>query len=93
MERQEFNEIKWGDHEDYVTVTGEVIEEQSRWSVYKSCVLKQVSTGKFFEAYWGEGATEYQEGQDEDWSLTEVEPFEVTVTKYKSISGGIRHES
>jgi len=62
IDTEAFQEIMWGDNEDFKALTDTTIEEQSRWSVYKSCVYKQLSTGKLFEAYWGEGATEYQEG-------------------------------
>ena len=92
MNYQEFSEILWNDNEDYEAVTSTKIEDQSRWSVYKSCVFKQKSTGKFFEACWGEGATEYQEDQCEDWSFTEVVPIEVTVIKYSNAKNGIRYE-
>lgn len=92
IDNDTFREILWGDHEDFEAVTDTVIEDQSRWSVYKSCVFKQKSTGKFFEAYWGEGATEMQDGQDEDWSFTEVEPKEVTTIVYSQVEGGQRFE-
>jgi len=92
MNYQEFNEILWDDNEDYESVTSTKIEDQSRWSVYKSCVFKQKSTGKFFEAHWGEGATEYQEDQCEDWSFTEVAPIEVTVIEYSNVKNGIKYE-
>lgn len=87
-----FEEILWGDHEDFESVTDVTLEDQTRWSVYKSCVFKQKSTGKFFEAYWGEGATEYQEGQNEDWSFTEVEPKEVKTIVYTMVKDGARFE-
>ena len=92
MNYQEFSEILWNDNEDYESVTSTKIEDQSRWSVYKSCIFKQKSTGKFFEAYWGEGATEYQEDQCEDWSFTEVVPIEVTVIEYSNAKNGIKYE-
>lgn len=92
IDNETFEEIMWGDHEDFEAVTDTTIEDQSRWSVYKSCVYKQKSTGKFFEAYWGEGATEYQEGQNEDWSFTEVEPKEVTKIVYSHIKDGQKFE-
>lgn len=92
IDNDTFKEILWGDHEDFEAVTDIKIEDQSRWSIYKSCVYKQKSTGKFFEAYWGEGATEMQDGQDEDWSFTEVEPKEVTTIVYSTVSGGQRFE-
>ena len=92
IDNETFEEILWGDNEDFKAVTDTKIEDQSRWSVYKSCVYEQISTGKFFEAYWGEGATECQEGQNEHWSFTEVEPKEVTVIKYVGIKDGQKFE-
>lgn len=92
IDNETFKEILWGDHEDFEAVTDTAIEDKSRWSIYKSCVYKQKSTGKFFEAYWGEGATEYQEGQNEDWSFTEVEPKEVIQVVYSAVKGGFRFE-
>ena len=92
IDNETFHEILWGHHEDFEEVTDTVIEDKSRWSIYKSCVYKQKSTGKFFEAYWGEGATEYQEGQNEDWSFTEVEPKEVIQVVYSAVKGGTRFE-
>jgi hypothetical protein len=92
IDNETFEEIQWGDHEDFEAVTDTIIEDQSRWSVYKSCVYRQKSTGKLFNAYWGEGATESQEGQDEYWSFTEVEPYEVTVIKYREIKDGQQFE-
>ena len=92
IDNETFQEILWGDHEDFEAVTDTKIEDKSRWSIYISCVYKQKSTGKFFEAYWGEGATEQQEGQDEDWSFTEVEPKEVTITVYNCVKDGQKFE-
>lgn len=92
MEKEEFNEILWGDNPDYKMVTEVSIDDQSRWSIYKSVIVQQISSGKYFEASWGEGATEYQEGQDEPWSLVEVEPYEETVIFYRQVKGGICYE-
>lgn len=92
IDNETFEEIMWGDHDDFEAVTDTKIEDKSRWSIYKSCVYKQKSTGKLFEAYWGEGATECQEGQNEDWSFTEVEPKEVTTIVYSHIKGGQKFE-
>lgn len=88
----DFLEIIWDTHEDFEPVTSNKIEDQSRWSIYKSCVYRQKSTGKFFNAYWGEGATECQEGQNEPWSFTEVLPKEVTITVYKTVPDGLSFE-
>lgn len=92
INNETFREILWCDNEDFEAVTDTKIEDQSRWSVYKSCVYKQKSTGKFFEAYWGEGATEIQEGQTEYWSFTEVEPKEMTIVVYSHIKDGQKFE-
>ena len=92
IDNETFQEILWDDHEDFESVTETKIEDKSRWSIYKSCVYKQKSTGKFFEAYWGEGATECQEGQNEDWSFTEVEPKEVKTIVYSAVKDGSRFE-
>lgn len=88
IDNEIFSEIRWGDHEDFEPITETNIEDQSRWSIYKSCVYKQKSTGKFFQAYWGEGATENQEGQSEYWSFTEVEPKEVSTIVYSNVKDG-----
>lgn len=93
IDNEAFDEIRWGDHEDFEEVTDVTIEDQTRWSIYKSMVYKQKSTGKFFRAFWGEGATENQEGQDEPWSFVEVEPFERTIIDYATVKGGQRYES
>lgn len=92
MDNETFEEILWDDHEDFEAVTDTKIEDQSRWSIYKSCVYKQKSTGKFFEAYWGVGATECQEGQNESWTFTEVEPKEVTTIVYSAVKNGGKFE-
>jgi hypothetical protein len=88
IDNETFEEILWNGHEDFETVTKREIVNQSRWSIYKSQVFKQISTGKFFEAYWGEGATEMQRGQGGSWLFTEVEPEEVLVVKYKPVKDG-----
>jgi hypothetical protein len=93
IDNETFEEIMWGNHEDFEAVTDTTkIEDQSRWSVYKSRVYKQKSTGKFFEAYWGEGATEMQDGQDEYWHFAEVEPKEVTTIVYSLVKDGQKLE-
>ena len=92
IDNETFQEILWGDNEDFKAVTDTQIEDQSRWSIYKSCVYEQKSTGKFFEAYWGEGATEMQDGQNEDWSFTEVEPKEVITVVYSYVKDGQKFE-
>lgn len=103
MDQSHLNELvadedfKWllaGDeHEEFEAMTPERLEDQSRWSVYKSRVFRHKPTGRYFELYWGEGATEYQDGQDEPWSFNEVEPEEVTVTIFKLKKSGLTFSS
>lgn len=85
---EDFELILWGDHEDFEAVTEADIIDQSRWSVYKSQVHKQKSTGKFFEVNWDEGATEMQDGQSTNWTIAEVEPVEVTSIQYHTVKNG-----
>jgi hypothetical protein len=92
FDKETLDEILWGDNEDFVSATDTVIEDQTRWHVYKSKVFKQVSTGKFFEAYWGEGATEYQDGDDLHWSFIEVEPKEVMTVVYTTVQDGEKYQ-
>jgi hypothetical protein len=88
IDTETFQEIIWEDHEDFEAITKTKIGGNSRWSIYKNRVFGQKSTGKFFEAYWGEGATEYQEGQNEAWTFTEVVPREVVTIEYDHVKGG-----
>ncbi len=90
IDNEIFRDILWDSHDDFEAVTDSKFEDQSRWSIYKSCVYKQKSTGKFFEAYWGEGATECQEGQNEPWSFTEVLPKEIMTVVYSPVNDGAR---
>lgn len=69
------------------------ISGRSRWSVHYACVIQDTESGKFYNADYSHGATEsqyespfeYDEADENgDLELTmEVEPYEVTVTKYR----------
>lgn len=88
MTREDFFDALFGDNEEWKCITEEKIDEQTRWSVYKSQVMQRVEDGKYFEFWWGEGATEMQEGQDEPYGFFEVEPKEVTITQYETVLNG-----
>lgn len=62
-------------------VTSEKIEDQSRWSTFYSKVVQDTRTEKFYMVNWDQGSTEYQESSGEI-TFYEVEPKQVTVTKY-----------
>ena len=72
------------DSDEFETVKDSEIVDSSRWSYLKEAVVKEVSTGKFFLAEWEEGVTEYQE-VDGTVYLTEVHPYEKTVTCYATV--------
>ena len=43
IDNESFRNILWESHDDFEAVTDTKIEDQSRWSIYKSCVFKQKS--------------------------------------------------
>lgn len=77
---EEFEEIQDGG--EWEAVTEEEPVEQSRWHVLYEQVFKSTD-GKFFQFNWRVGAPENQDN-GEDIYMTEVEPYEVTVTKYRT---------
>lgn len=87
MEYEEFERIIEEDHEDYNDVTSSKIEDQDRWHTYYSKVVKQISTDKFFELYWGQGSTEMQDYGPENihWEIYEVAPKQITKTIYEAV--------
>ncbi len=75
------------------------IEGHSRWSVHYNCIIQNLTTGKFYDAYYSMGATEDQdespfdcrnEDENGDIELEEVEPYEVMVTKYRKITTEVK---
>ena len=66
------------------------IQDSSRWSIHYNLIFKEWETGKIYETYYSVGATEYQEEspfeyEGDEIEVTEVEPYEVTVIKYKAV--------
>lgn len=86
MSTDEIREVVWGDHKDFKTVVGESVIDTGRWENFMEMVVQQVSTGKFYQIEWEEGATEYQEC-DFDPRIYEVFPKEVTQTIYVTKQG------
>lgn len=92
MNNDDFCDLLSADLPGWKAVTNVKIVDQSRWSVYYEQIFKEVETNKLYKAYWGAGATEYQDGQEEYWSLVEVEPKEVIKTIYKKVENGTKFE-
>lgn len=93
MDRDTFYEIINAGHDDYTIITPvEIydleIYDQYRWSVYKECIAKKESTGKFYRFWWGEGDTENQDGQYEPFGYCEVKPEEYTAIRYNDVENG-----
>ena len=66
------------------------IQDSSRWSIHYNLIFKVLETGKIYETYYSVGATECQEEspfeyEGDEIEVTEVEPYEVTVIKYKAV--------
>lgn len=62
-------------------------DDHTRWNIHSYTVLKHTESGRFYEVHWSKGATEYQdcdsfEYEPDELELDEVEPREVTVTRY-----------
>lgn len=77
--------VNYEDHEDecfYKPVTPKTLYDRSRWSVFYSRVYRDGRDGSFWEIRWSEGATEMQAWQDEEVSVSQVYPHEVTKTEY-----------
>lgn len=77
-----------GTEPDYEVVENE-INGTSRWSVHYTMVFKELSTGKLYRTHYSEGATEYQDEDpfeyEDELEVDEVEPYEETVIKYRTV--------
>lgn len=84
----------WGLPHD-IDKSGEIIQDEiietSRWSEIHSLIFKAPDDGKFYEVSYSQGLTEYQDESPWEYETevvaTEVEPREVTVTKYLPVEG------
>lgn len=85
-----YDESKEFDKQGFTAVIVEKeVSDTSRWSVHYDCIFKL--DGKFYSTYFSEGATESQDESpyeyEGDWiEVDEVEPKEVTVIRYVSVS-------
>ncbi len=82
---EEARNIVWGDHEDYETISDNIIDKR-RWSIDCEIVVKRKSDGKFFRDNYSRAATEVQEEKPYEYSdpdFTEVFPVEKKVIVYE----------
>lgn len=66
----------------------DVLEEEivgtSRWGVIHEAIIR-FKDNSYMQLNWQEGATEYQDGHPKSYSAEPVEPYDITITKYRSI--------
>lgn len=85
LTEEEFQEhFLWGDSEEYDPVTDEKIIDRLRWAVVTSRIYRKVADGTLWKVVWDAPATEYQDGQDYNATMSEVVEVKemVEVTKY-----------
>jgi hypothetical protein len=79
-------EIVYEDSDEY-TVVEDIITGKSRWSIMHDVIFMDNITGKYYKGDYSVGATESQDESPWEYvkevTFTEVEPYNVTVVKYK----------
>jgi hypothetical protein len=77
---------------EYILEGGSVVErefeEGGRWSNYETTIFKLTEGDEvaYFRTYQERPATESQDGMDLWFSFDEVEPYEVTITKFRGVN-------
>lgn len=74
-----------GDDENYEVVRNKIVD-QRRWTTTHEVIIKDKNSGKYYQAEYSVGSTEYQDGCNsypKEWD--EVEPYEKTVTEYRPV--------
>jgi len=88
FDKQTMQDLAFDDAPEGFKVIENVIQDTSRWSVQSMLIFSHED--KFYRSYYQRGATEYQdecpyEYDGAEIEVTEVEPYEVTVTKYRPV--------
>jgi hypothetical protein len=90
ISREEAQELAWGDHDSSkYEIIENVITSTSRWSENHRMVIKHLETGKFYESYYSQGLTEYQDESPYEYGnvlFEEVVPVEKTIIVYETPS-------
>lgn len=87
LTERETRDIVYGDHKDWEIVKDKIIE-QARWSSLHLIIAKHKPTGKLYESVCNVGSTEMQDQdsyEEDEPIFIEVEPYEVTITKYRQV--------
>jgi len=70
-----------GDTFEDWTLKSKEMYDKTRWSIVHLLVVEK--DGAYYQLFYEEGATEYQEVGEQDFDLTRVYPHKVTTTVYK----------
>ncbi|MBU8921732.1 MAG: hypothetical protein KOO63_07930 [Bacteroidales bacterium] len=85
---EEAQAMLYGDNDDFEIILDE-LEELDRWSATSRLIVRQMSTDKFFETYYSQGATEQQDQAPFEYAGTvtwnEVAPVEEMCLVYRPI--------
>jgi hypothetical protein len=75
------------DESEGYTLVENTFSGKSRWCDFYDVIFQENSTGKFFKGDYRQGATEQQSESpweyQEEITFAEVEPYNVTVVKFK----------
>ncbi len=69
----------------------ETITDTGRWTITYEAVIQDLTDGKFYKIWYSRGATEMQdespfEYDGDEIECVEVEPFQKTVTRYRTVA-------
>lgn len=88
LKPEEARDILYGDSLDY-EVQSDTVTGNGRWSINHKLILKHNTSNKYYRVNYSIGATENQDERPWEYGkevvLTEVEPFEKTVTDYRDV--------
>lgn len=75
------------DHQDFTIIEDEIVDTR-RWSIDHCLIVQQVSTGKYYRAFYSRGATESQDERpweyEDEVEFEEVRPVEKTVIIFET---------
>lgn len=76
-----------GYHEDFELIGEPISGNEHRWYIIYSQILKHKPTGKFYRADYNHatGDNDVELTYEDEPELIEVEPYEVTITKYRPV--------
>lgn len=88
--KQDLIDICRDESEKYKVISEKTLDE-SRWHSTQQVIFQDPDTGKFFEAYYRRGLTEYQEneyyeGEPDLIDCPEMEQYEKTIIEWRKIA-------